>query len=201
MDFWDGALAGLGIALPLGPIGVLILRTGLARGPRHGAAAGLGAATTDMLYAAVAVTVGTQVSALAGRHEGTIRAVAACVLIALGVALLVRSPGPAAGTAAVASRSAGRTWATFLGLTVVNPMTAVYFTSLALGLGGAPSASAAVWFVVAVGLGSFAWLAVVGVGSGLAGARMPDAARAWTARAGALVVIAFGIRSLLAVGA
>ena len=39
-----GIVAGLGVAVPLGPIGILILETALRRGWGHGAAAGMGAA-------------------------------------------------------------------------------------------------------------------------------------------------------------
>ncbi len=53
---------------------------------------------------------------------------------------LVPGPAPAGradpGTRNVATRSAGRTYASFLGLTLLNPMTVAYFAALILGLGG-----------------------------------------------------------------
>ncbi|NKY40114.1 hypothetical protein HGA02_11395, partial [Cellulomonas septica] len=46
-----GALAGLAVAVPVGPIGVLLLREGVVHGTRVAIGAGLGVATVDLLYA------------------------------------------------------------------------------------------------------------------------------------------------------
>ena len=56
--FLIGAAAGYGIAIPVGPIAVLIVRTGLRRGFRVAAAAGAGTATVDLVYATIALVVG-----------------------------------------------------------------------------------------------------------------------------------------------
>ena len=48
-----GAVAGYGIAIPVGAIAILILETGLQRGFRLAAAAGTGAAVADGIYATV----------------------------------------------------------------------------------------------------------------------------------------------------
>ncbi|HUY79095.1 MAG TPA: LysE family translocator, partial [Ktedonobacterales bacterium] len=49
-----GVALGLSIAAPVGPIGVLVIRRTLANGYLTGVASGMGAATADMLYGAVA---------------------------------------------------------------------------------------------------------------------------------------------------
>src|SRR3977135_557222 len=56
--FLIGAAAGYSIAIPVGPIAVLIVRTGLRRGFRIAAAAGAGTATVDLIYATLAVALG-----------------------------------------------------------------------------------------------------------------------------------------------
>ena len=53
--FLLGVAAGYAIAIPIGPIAVLILRTGVMRGFAAAAAAGAGAATADLVYATVAM--------------------------------------------------------------------------------------------------------------------------------------------------
>ena len=53
--FAAGVAAGLGIALPLGAIGVLIVREGVERGIRAASVAALAVATVDFGYALVAV--------------------------------------------------------------------------------------------------------------------------------------------------
>src|SRR4051794_41928451 len=56
--FGAGALAGLGVALPLGAIGVLLLQEGITGGWRPAFAAGTGVALVDGAYAALAVAAG-----------------------------------------------------------------------------------------------------------------------------------------------
>lgn len=57
-----GVVAGYGIAIPVGAIAVLIVDTGMRCGFRCAAFAGAGAATADLLYAAVAVIGGAAVA-------------------------------------------------------------------------------------------------------------------------------------------
>ena len=65
--FAAGLAAGLGIALPLGAIGVLIVREGVERGIRAAGVAALAVATVDFGYALVAVVVGERIAeALSG---------------------------------------------------------------------------------------------------------------------------------------
>ena len=58
-----GISAGLAVAVPLGPIGVMIVDTGIRDGGRSAFAAGLGTATVDGLYAATAALFGAAVGA------------------------------------------------------------------------------------------------------------------------------------------
>ena len=60
--FVAGAVAGVGVALPLGAVGVLVVSEGLHRGWRPAAAAATGVALVDLGYAAVAVAAGTAVT-------------------------------------------------------------------------------------------------------------------------------------------
>ena len=57
-----GCAAGLGVAMPLGAIGVLILREGMLRGYRSGLAAATGVATVDTLYCLGALLAGAALS-------------------------------------------------------------------------------------------------------------------------------------------
>jgi len=52
--FLEGIIIGLAIAAPVGPIGVLCIRRTLADGRASGFVSGLGAATADAVYGAVA---------------------------------------------------------------------------------------------------------------------------------------------------
>jgi arginine exporter protein ArgO len=135
-----GVAAGLGVALPLGAIGVLLVQEGMSRGRRAALSAANGVATVDLAYAGVAVLAGGAVAqALIGR-EGLVRWAGAVVLAGLALRGLAKSRRPAAEfdrpPAAAAARSAF--WR-FVGLTALNPLTAVYFTVFVLhGLGRRP---------------------------------------------------------------
>ena len=56
--FWEGVLAGYGIAIPVGAIAILIVDVGLRRGFDFGFMAGAGAATADFFYASLAALAG-----------------------------------------------------------------------------------------------------------------------------------------------
>jgi len=188
-----GVLAGLSVAMPVGPVGVLLLRTGLVDGARVAVGAACGIATIDLGYAVLAVALGAPVSRVLGQHTELVRWVSAGVLVVVGVVTAARaSRDPVAAT--VVAPSAPRAYLRFVGLTAVNPLTAVTFTTIAVGLaaqvGGAGPASA---FVVGVGLASLAWQLVLAMTSGALGLRVPPQARRWVSMAGAGVVVLAGV--------
>ena len=190
-----GVLAGLSVAMPVGPVGVLLLRSGLVDGVRVAVAAACGIATVDVLYAVVAVAVGTPVSRVVGEHAALVRGVSAAVLVVIGIVGLVAAARRAAPDPGQdRTTSATRTYGRFVALTAVNPLTAVTFTAIAVGLAvqvdGAGSVAA---FVVGVGLASLAWQLLLAVGSGLLGLRLPPAARTGVSVVGSLVVVLAGV--------
>ena len=82
----SGLLAGYGVAVPVGAIAVLILGLSARASLLVGAGAGLGAATADGLYAAVAAVGGAAVAGLIRPVATPLRWTAASA-----------RPGPAAG--------------------------------------------------------------------------------------------------------
>src|SRR5688572_32136218 len=83
--FVEGALAGLGIAVPVGAIAVLIVDLAMRRGFPSAVPAALGAATADLTYATIAVLAGTAVTSVLEPHQRTIQVVSAGVLAAIVV--------------------------------------------------------------------------------------------------------------------
>jgi threonine/homoserine/homoserine lactone efflux protein len=163
---WSGALAGYGIAVPVGAVAVLIVGTAVRGGFRLGAAAGAGAATADLLYAGIAAFAGAAAAKWLEGWERVIAVASAVVLVGIVIAGLRRDRSQ--GAAAPFEGSAGSTYAAFLLLTVVNPLTVVYFSSLVigLGLGSGSSAAAGVVFAVAAFAASLSWqLLLAGVGA------------------------------------
>ena len=192
-----GALAGLGVALPLGAVGVLVVREGITGGWRPASAAATGVALVDGAYAALAVAAGAAVStALAGVERG-IQLVGAVVLLAVAVRGLLALRAPA-GTTPGAPAPGARVLRRFVALTAVNPMTAVYFVVLTAGLGHVVAdPPSRVAFATGVLLASLGWQLTLAGAASLAGARLPSWLRAATSVAGYLLVLGYAVRLAL----
>lgn len=200
-SFLDGALAGYGIAVPVGAIAVLIVAVGIAHGFRAAFAAGAGAATADLVYAAVAAVAGSAVSEALGPQRAAIRWISAAVLTALAVRGFLAARRSEPGTLpTIGGGRPARTYATFVALTLVNPLTVVYFTTLVVGLGSriADTAAAGAAFVLGAFAASLSWqTALAGVGA-VARHRLPARFRLATVTAGNLVVLALAVRIVVA---
>jgi threonine/homoserine/homoserine lactone efflux protein len=217
MDLLDaaiaGALAGYGIAIPVGAVAVLILDAAAQRGFRVGAAAGLGAATADGTYAVLAALFGATLAALVAPWETPLRWSSVVVLVAIaaiGLRAALRRPiaprdervadeaAEERDAAAMTRRGLGRTYGAFLGITIINPMTVVYFAALILGLPAVQGGGGArLAFAVAAFLASASWqLVLAGAGAVLHRHASPRMRRG-TAIVGYLVILAFAARIAL----
>ncbi|GIE85049.1 LysE family transporter [Actinoplanes regularis] len=193
--FLAGVVAGYGIAVPVGAIGALIAGLSARTSLRVGAAAGLGAATADGIYACVAVAGGAAVAGVIAPVAEPLRWAGAVVLLAL-----------AAWTAWGALRSTGtgerderpatalRAYAGILGLTLLNPATVIYFAALVLANGGA---GGGIWFVVGAFLASASWQLLIAGGGSLVGRLLTGRrGRLLTALTSSLVIAVLAIRLL-----
>lgn len=213
--FLAGATAGYGIAIPVGAIAVLILETALRRGFRLGAAAGAGAAAVDGFYAAVAAVFGAAVATAVSPWERPLKALAVAVLVLMAVRGLVlvardlrRGPAGSLGATGMAkprTRPGGnmiRTFLAFVGLTLLNPLTVIYFGALVLGLpaagaGGVDPAGKAA-FVVGAFLASLSWQTILAAIGALLHRRLSPRVAAAVGIAGNLVVL--GLAAVIAAG-
>lgn len=208
-----GILAGYAIAIPVGPIAVLIFDTGLRRGLRTAVAAGTGAASADGFYATLAGLVGGALAAAIAPVIVPARIVGAALLVviavrgllaAMAVARQYRSAlgGDVPDAADVEARETSplRTYVLFLGLTIINPMTFLYFGALMLGLPVATSGEGRLLFVVGAFGASLSWQWLIAiVGSTLHG-RLPDRIQAASRAVGSLIVLGFAARLLFSAG-
>jgi arginine exporter protein ArgO len=79
-----GAAAGLGVAMPLGAVGVLLVQEGM-RDRRRAVAAASAVAVVDLGYAVLATALGPLVAAALSGVEAWVRLVSAAVLLAIAV--------------------------------------------------------------------------------------------------------------------
>jgi len=199
----SGLIAGWGVAVPLGAIGVMLVDLGMRGGFRTAAPAAAAVATADLLYAAVAAAAGAAVASVLEPHEHALRLLAAAVLAAVAVMALRaawrRAKAGDGEPAAPVLPAPHRLYGRFLALTAINPTTVVYFVALIAGLPAVASApaSAKAVFVVAVGVASLSWqLTLAGSGAALHH-RLPEHARLYTALAGNALVLGLAVRMAL----
>jgi len=167
-----GFALGFAVAAAPGPIFFLCLRRALVKGWLNGFVSGLGVATADGFYAAVATFgVGAITIAIAGERRWLALAGGA-LLVALGVRIVFDKPRAAqAPSAGSAGNGAGLAWAylSTFGLTITNPATIFSFAALAatLGVGLSGGYLRPTLLVAGVLLGSATWwvlLAAVAAG-------------------------------------
>ena len=194
--FLHGIIAGYGIAIPVGAIAVLIIDTGVRRGLRQGFAAGAGAATADLVYALVAVGAGGMLVPLLAPLTPQVRIASGLVLIGLAACGFLslrrrRTEGPSATTPEGRARA---TFARFLALTLVNPLTVVYFAALVVG--GSPAGAgpmALVLFAAGAFMASLSWQTLLAIGGSSLGAALPRGLQTATGAVGHSMVLGFGL--------
>ena len=198
--FFQGLIAGYGLAIPIGPIGIIILELGLRRGVRVAFFAGLGTASADLIYAILAAFAGTALAAILAPFSFIIRLASATALIVIGIWLFYRGVRFSRPMELGSSRSDGfSTYGMLLGLTLMNPVTITYFTSLILGLriSVADSTTNAMLFIAGVFLASLSWQSFLACLGGFAHRRLSARLQSVTFAAGSAVVIVLGVAILL----
>ncbi|GIM96888.1 LysE family transporter [Paractinoplanes toevensis] len=192
--FLAGVIAGYGVAVPVGAIGVLIAGLSARTSLRVGAAAGLGAATADGIYALIAVLGGAAAASLIAPIATPLRWLAAAILLILAVLTAraaFRKPGAARPEKPT---TATRAYTGILALTLLNPATVVYFAALVLGGSGE---GGGVWFVAGAFLASASWQLLLAGGGSLIGRLLTgDRGRMITALVSSTVIAILAITLL-----
>jgi threonine/homoserine/homoserine lactone efflux protein len=203
-ELLKGYLLGFAIAAPVGPIGLLCIRRTLAEGVPAGLASGLGAATADAMYGAVAALGLTAVSSLMVDQAVWLRLVGGLFLLYLGLTIFRSRPALESAAAAGRSHSARLAWAygSTLLLTITNPATILSFGVAFAGLGlvgpnvgGMP----AVVIVLGVFLGSACWWLLLSGAVGYFRARVGGGKLVWINRGSGVLLVGFGVVALLSV--
>jgi len=87
-----GILAGLGASIPLGPIGVLVVQRTISKGRSSGFISGLGAATVDTIFAALAVLSLAFVQQIFDANEAYFLTGGGLLIMGLGLKIYLTNP-------------------------------------------------------------------------------------------------------------
>ncbi|WP_042364229.1 LysE family transporter [Streptacidiphilus neutrinimicus] len=191
--------------MPVGAVGALLVALTARTSWRVGAGAALGVATADGVYACVATLGGAALAPAIRPVAGLLRGGAVVVLLVLavrGAQSAVRRYRERDLARRVAETPTGplRAYLAFLGITLLNPMTVVYFAALVLaGEGGGVSDRAAkALFVLAAFTASASWqLFLAGGGALLGRALTGPQGRLWTSLVSSAVIIGLAVRLLV----
>ena len=199
--FLSGVLAGYGIAIPVGAIALLIVQVGIKCGSRCAFMAGAGAATADLIYAGLAVAAGAALAQLIDSAGDVFRIASAAVLIAVALVGLRRATKPIQQMdIAMPNRSelAG-TYARFLGLTIINPTTIIYFAAVVVGLGVASGLTpvGGILFCVGAFLASLSWQTLLAFVGASAGKRMSPRTQVAAMVVGNLLILGLAVMVIL----
>jgi threonine/homoserine/homoserine lactone efflux protein len=197
--FLKGLLLGLAIAAPVGPIGVLCIHRTLQNGRAAGFLSGLGAATADAFYGAVAAFGLTAVTGFLTRQQTGLSLVGGLFLLYLGAKSWFRPPANPDLEEAALSAGYGSYFSYYSStvfLTLTNPATILSFAIIFAGVGVSNSQEAgwrpAALLVWGVFVGSALWWFLLSGGVSLLRGRLTPNLLRWVNRAAGLIIGGFG---------
>ena len=198
-----GLLAGYGIAMPVGPVGTYLVALTARSSLRVGACAALGVASADGFYAFVAAVAGSALAPLLVPIVGPLRWVSVVVLVGpatVGALNAVRRyrAHRLTGITQDVPLSARTAYLGLLGMTLLSPMTVIYFAALVLGGSGAssnPGVPERAVFVLAAFTASATWQLLLAASGALLGRALTGhTGRLATALVSSLVITALALR-------
>jgi threonine/homoserine/homoserine lactone efflux protein len=195
-----GFLIGISIAAPVGPIGVLCIRRTLADGRLAGLATGLGAATADAVYGAIAAFGLAIITSFLVEQQIWLRLFGGLFLCYLGVRTFLAKPAEKAAEASEGGLI--RAYLSTFVLTLTNPLTILSFAAIFAGISSSMESAiftGGLSLVLGVFLGSVAWWLFLSGLVSLFRSRFDQLAMVWVNRISGAIILAFGVAALYTV--
>ncbi len=196
--FVRGFLIGLSVAATIGPMAALCIRRTLAQGRLAGLATGLGVATADGCYGAIAGFGLAFISQFLLAQQVWLRLAGGLFLCYLGGK--TARAAPTTRPAGAGGATLARAYLSALALTLANPLTILSFAAIFAGLGAGSGTEGGYGRTVLLVLGVFAgsalwWVILTGVVAALRARVTPRGLR-WINRASGAVILGFGVVAL-----
>lgn len=158
----QGFVLGFSIAASVGPISLLVIRRTLAEGRTIGLVSGMGVATADGTYGAIAAFGLTAVTDLLVDWRRALGLIGGTFLLWVAWKTFSSVPSDTPGELERPRRGLPGSYLSTLALTLTNPMTILSFAALFIGLGvtGEDAASATL-LTAGVFVGSACWWVVL----------------------------------------
>lgn len=189
-----GFILGFTIAAAVGPISLLVIRRTIAEGRLYGLVSGMGVATADATYGAIAAFGLAAITDVLVNARTVLGLVGGVFLLWLAWQTVRSAPTEAATAPPTRRRGYAGAYLSILALTMANPMTILSFGALFAGLGvTSGSTGGAATVVLGVLVGSATWWVVLTTVISLLRARLTAA---WIHRinvASGLVIGAFAL--------
>jgi threonine/homoserine/homoserine lactone efflux protein len=171
--FAVGFAAGLALAIPVGPMAIMLINTTLQKGWRFGVAGASAMATVDFLYALTVVMLGNLIATFIAEWGQLLSLLGAGVLLVLGLLTIAKNlkslkSSNVATTESRFAQSATATFFLFAAATIANPPTALFFLGIAPSVSQIESSNIAVSalvFALGVFIGSVIWQQALALGA------------------------------------
>lgn len=201
----SGVLMGLVAAVPIGPVNLICIRRTFAYGSLNGFVSGLGAALGDGVFAAITGLGLTWIAQLIEGYATVIELIGGGMLVWIGFKTFTHPPllpsCPEDNGSEKGATSLARAMASTFALTITNPATLLFFTSMFAGLGGlaggAGSFNDATFVVAGVVGGSAGWWLALTTLIGLFHTRIDERAMRIINRSSGLLLMTFGLAVLI----
>jgi threonine/homoserine/homoserine lactone efflux protein len=194
---------GIAVAAPVGAMGVLCIQRTLQWGWRSGMSTGLGIATADGVYAAIAAFGVSALAASLVAWQVPLRVVGGVVLVVLGIRAALQPPlaGAKAVSPELDGRRAAKLYSSAVGLTLTNPMTIMAFGAIfaSAGLGAQPTARSALVATLGVASGSLSWWTLLVSAVALTRHQVRPSTLVTLNRVSGAVIVVFGLVALVSV--
>lgn len=193
-----GGGIGFAVAAPVGPIGMLCIRTTLERGRVAGFSAGLGAAVADTIFAAIGAYGISLVGSFLDAEKTWLGLFGGLFLVAFGTHLARKEPNLANSESREVPKGLLADFLMTLVLTLANPTTILSFAGIFAGLSGVIgfSLQAVPALLIGVFLGSAAWWLTLSGVVGLIRHRIDHQTMVWINRGAGVALVVFGLYTI-----